>query len=474
MSQAIVNFMQSLGKSEKRYIHLYLKTFSGHETVNLNDFLEIEKHLHKKKYEPSLKGNTTRLYYKLLDILTEYHRENLNNNNIDYVNLNRAKLLFHKGLPTEAEKLINKILENPSGDNHLVKIEAIELRLIHAINTGQINYLSSHFENDKTLLKKISEEYTNLINYEILWAAAKFETTSGYFFDDTSQLSKEQYTTYLTDESNAISPMAKILFHKLKGYESIKNQNIDKAFEHTEKAIAIFQQHPGLIQANTVEYLKSIRNYAIALNFKKQTKKALNYISHIENITDKHILSKSNPIKIESYILFVLMKMDLMINGQILNEHQSQFSSFEKRFQEMRDILPPDEAMTSSFLFIIFHLHSDTPRKAIRYINYIAKHAGQIRKDLFRLTMLAELVTHFRLANVDVLESKLNSYKKYILKHGIIFKFEKAIPSLLVNIINEPETKSHYTQIINTVNKGLKEENKEIYLQYNPFLYLKK
>ena len=216
MSKNIVDFIQSLNKSEKRYIHLYLKTFSEKENINLQDFLEIEKSTVRKKYTPNLKGNTTRLYYKLLDILAEYHREKLNNNNIDYINLNRAKLLFYKGQPEEAEKIISKILEKPSGDNHLVKIESIELRLINAIHYGQLGYLSSQFENDKALLKTISEEYTNLINYEILWAATKFESSSNYFFDNANALNEKQYNDYLSDESRNENDFNFILWSFLK------------------------------------------------------------------------------------------------------------------------------------------------------------------------------------------------------------------------------------------------------------------
>lgn len=470
MSKNIVEFIQSLNKSEKRYIHLYLKTFSEKENINLQDFLEIEKSTIRKKYTPNLKGNTTRLYYKLLDILAEYHREKLNNNNIDYINLNRAKLLFYKGQPEEAERIISKILEKPSGDNHLVKIESIELRLINAIHYGQLGYLSSQFENDKALLKTISEEYTNLINYEILWAATKFESSSNYFFDNTNALSEKQYNDYLSDESKAISPMAKILYHKLKGYECIKKQDIESAFEHTKKSIAIFQEHQNLIQANTIEYLKSIRNYAIALNFNKKPIEALQFIADIENNTDKNLLNKGNYVKIEAFILFVLMRMDLIINSKTTQKYVTEFYEFEKRFHDAKDYLPPDDAVTSAYMFVIFHLNNNMPRKTIRYINFITKHAGQARRDIHRLAVLAEMATHFRLGNLDLFESKLNSYKKLLAKNAIVFGFENELPKLLQTIFNEPDNKSLYNSLNEIINQNLVAEKKEIYLQFNPFI----
>lgn len=473
MHHSIVNFIESLSKSEKRYIHLQLKAFSGKDNINLNDFELLEKSCHKNNIKAKTKGNLTRLYYRLLDILADYHSNNLNTNNIDYVNLNRAKLLYNKGFYEEAEKLINKILNSPSGNNHLIKVEAIELRLINAVNTGEITYLSSQFDEDKARLRTISEEYTNLINYQILWAASKYETSSGYFFDNKSNFSDKQYQDYLSSEANAISPMAKILYNKLKGYASIKSQNIDDAFNYSERAVEIFHQNPGLIASGTVEYLKSIRNYTITLNFKNESELAYEYICSIEKKMEKPVLNKNTAIKTEAYILFVMMKMDLMINGQRMHEHTPEFEAFEKSYQEMRDLLPQDEALTSSYHFVIFYLHSPTPRKALKYINYILKNVGTARRDIHRLALIAELVTHFRLANIDLLESKLNSYKKFLNKHPVIFGFENEIPTFFSKILSEPENTSLYKNFINKVRKNLTDEKKDIYQHYNPLQYLK-
>jgi len=474
MQHPIVNLVEKLSGSEKRYIHLFLKTFTEKENINLQDFAAIEKYAVNKNKPLKTRGNISRLYHKILDILAEYHQENLNNNNIDYINLNRAKLLFFKGFNSDAQKLVDKILASPSGNNHLIKVEAIELRLIHAVNSGEINYLASQFENDKLHLKNISEEYTNLINYEILWAASKYETSSGYFFDNKSNFSEKQYQDYMTSESNAISPMAKILFNKLKGFESIKKHNPTEALTFSERAVEIFHQNPGLILSSTVEYLKSLRNYAITLNFNKKPEIAYDYLNYIEKRIEKSILNKNINVKIENYVLFVMIRMDLMINGQHLFDLSPEFESFEKSYQEMRDLLPQDESIASSYHFVIYYLQSETPRKALKFINYILKSPSTTRKDLHRLAMIAELLVHFKIGNIDLLESKLNSYKKFLSKNLPVFGFETEIAPFFIKIINEPENNNHFLQFNKTVDSVLTAEKKEIYKHYIPFHYFKK
>lgn len=473
MSQQLVNFIQSLGKSEKRYIHLYLRTFSGSDNILLHDFLEIEKLSERKKHTPTIKGNGTRLYYKLLDILAEYHRENLNNNNIDYINLNRAKLLFHKGFTEEAEKLIDKILEIPSDINHLVKVEAIELRLMNAVNNGQISYLSSHFEDDKARLKTISDEYTNLINYELLWAASKYENSSSYFFENRNNYSEKQYNDFLSDESQAISPLAKILYNKIKGYESIKARNVDDAIKYSKRAIDIFDVNRELIKTNTIEFLKSIRNYCIALNHKNEIEKAEAFLMEEQSKLSPSILQKNIATKIEAYTLFSLIRIDLIINGKMLQQRKTQLEDAEKEFLQIRSYLPKDQLMASTFQFVLYYLSGDTPRKAIRHINYALRNSDNTRKDIYELVLLSELVVHFRLGNIDLLESKLIAFKKYIQKNEMVFGFTHTIPSHFSKLIREPEELKHYKNMIAEAEQNMKEENKAFYLNFNPLLHIK-
>lgn len=473
MSQQLVHFIQSLGKTEKRYIHLHLKTFSGSDNILLHDFLEIEKSLSKKKYVLKIKGNGTRLYYKLLDILSDYHRENLNNNNIDYVNLNRAKLLFHKGFTEEAEKIIDKILEIPSDINHLVKVEAIELRLMNAVNNGHISYLSSNFEGDKTRLKTISDEYTNLINYELLWAASKYENSSSYFFENRNNYTEKQYADFLSNENQALSPLAKILYNKIKGYESIKARNVDDAIKYSKRAIDIFDENKELIKTNTIEFLKSIRNYCIALNHKNKVDEAENFLIETQNKLNSAILQKNIATKIEAYTLFSLIRIDLIINGKKLKQRAAQIEEAEKEFMQLREYLPKDQLMASTFQFILFYLSSGNPRKAIRHINFILRASDNTRKDIHELALIAELVVHFKLGNVDLLESKITALKKYLQKNETVFGFTQTIPNHFNKLIREPEENKHYKNLLSETEQNMKEENKEFYLNFNPLQYLK-
>ena len=73
MSLQLIQLIKTLSRNEKRYINLNLKAFSFDEENNkfLSDFNKIEKQLGLKKIKDELliTGNSTRLYYKLLDIL---------------------------------------------------------------------------------------------------------------------------------------------------------------------------------------------------------------------------------------------------------------------------------------------------------------------------------------------------------------------------------------------------------------------
>lgn len=472
MNKQISDLISGLTGSEKRYIHLQLKTFSESDNISLADFISIEKSISKNLPLKKIKSNVTRLYYNIIDILAEYHRNNISTNYSDFLNLNRAKLLYYKGMNEEAEKLIDKILNIPSSDSQLIQVEAIGLRLMHAVNSGKIEYLNSQFEKDKESLRQISEEFTNLMNYTLLWAASKFETSSGYFFDKKNTFTEKQYREFLADESQARSPKAKILFNKLKGYEAIKSHDIEDAFEYTVRAIEIFQQYPELVQTETLEYLKSLRNYCIAQNFRKKHEEGFDYITQIQNSFDKKLLHKNASARIESYILFVMIKMDFLISMFQNSPIHPEFDEFEKKYFEMQEYLPQDEKQTSSYHFVLFYLNSNIPRKALKYVNSILPNTGNTRKDIYHLTLIAELVIHYRLNNIGLLESKLNSYKNFIQKNGIVFSFENIVHAQLMKILNHPEELSLYKEFYELCNDMLMKETKQIYIPHNPIRYL--
>jgi hypothetical protein len=177
MSQQLVQLVKSLTRTEKRYIHLNLKTFSYDEGSNklLKDFLNIEKKSSLKRTNSPIRSqtNSTRVYYRILDSLFLLYKEQLHEHENDNRLIKRSQVLFHKGFYIEGLRLLNKVIYKGFSYSYLLRIEAIELKIKAAIKFVDVNYLNSDFENDKKLLYEFSRFYFNQVEFESMWAIIK-------------------------------------------------------------------------------------------------------------------------------------------------------------------------------------------------------------------------------------------------------------------------------------------------------------
>ncbi|MBK7667786.1 MAG: hypothetical protein IPJ32_10860 [Sphingobacteriaceae bacterium] len=87
-----------------------MKTFSNKDTPNkiLSDFNSLQR-IAKKPSSPKkfiTEGNSTRLYYKLLDALFMFHQDSILPDEKQLIR--RARVLYSKGFNNEALKITEK------------------------------------------------------------------------------------------------------------------------------------------------------------------------------------------------------------------------------------------------------------------------------------------------------------------------------------------------------------------------------
>lgn len=476
MSFQLVQLIKTLTRNEKRYVNLNLKAFIFNDDSNklLSDFTKIEKQLSLKKQKNALiiSGNSTRLYYKILDILYQFHEEELPNSDESLKNLKRAKLLIFKGLYKEGVKLITKIINQTSKHDYLIKMEAFELRLNSAIKYVDIDYLNSEYSGDKELFEKFHKEYFNLMEYESIEALIKLESTTLYFYGDDHQL-KKSYRKLLENEDNAFHPLAKIYYNKANAFLAIKRKDLNESHKYAKRTLEIFEQYPELKIKNLISYLKSIRNFCIVLihlNKYGEAEKLINDIEPNLLVFNKY---KTTDVNSELFTLFVLLRMDIIISNETIKENISKLKFFENEIKLNIDDLRDDEKASSYLNLSIFNLHLQQYRPALKNTVHALKISGTIRKDIYHLALMNELTLHYFLGNTEVLFSKLTAYKRIIAKGDFVFNFENDLPELLTAIFNNPQNQKFYKKLAHIINQSLVQDGKLVYKPFISLLYLK-
>jgi len=476
LSQQLINIIASLSRSEKRYINLNLKAFSFDEGSNglLSDFNKIEKQLGLKKEKESLliSGNSTRLYYKIIDILYQFHENELPNSDSSFKNLKRAKVLLLKGQYKEGIKLLDKIITQTAKYDYLLKMEALELKLNSAIEAIDVDYLKNNYPADKDLFLKIHTEYFNLMEFESMEALIKLESTTLYFYGDDHDISKT-YKQLLENEANAFHPLAKIYFNKANAFLALKRGDFNKAHFHAKRTIELFDTHPEIKAKNLVNYLKSISNLCLVLLHLKKHKDAEELLNEAEKNLVDFRKNASEEIRIQFYILFVLIRTNFLISNDLIHENLEKIKGFENEFRLNVDILNEDAKANSYLNFTIINIYLKNYRQALKYTIQALKIAGKVRKDLYNISLLNELAIHYFLGNTDVLFSKLAAYKRLVAKGDTIFGFEKEMPVQLTALFNSPHDHTLYEKLFSTIDSSLIAEGRQVARPFIALFYLK-
>ncbi len=463
MSLDLNELLTTLNSAEKRYCHLYLKTFSrNNPNKMLSDYAMLQKRNKKTKTEKknNTEGNSTRLYYKLLDGLFLFHQDSILPD--EKLMIRRARILYTKGLYKEAFRITEKILKQNPDENHLLKIEVIEMRVLNALKSSDIDYLSRSFNADKKLLSKLAGEYANLIEYEILWASFKLESTTNYFFGSKDH----QKSALLKTEEKAFSPAAKVLYNKIKGFVSVKEGNYPAANFHANRTKHLYEQFTYLIKKDPGDYLRSIRNICISLMFNKMFPEADQLIKETEIRMHELKNSKNADVITEYFTLLVLIKLDIIISSGNMTEYGAKISELESRYNALKDLLPLNEKLNANLSFSLINIYAGNYRKALKQINYVLRNAEKFRRDVFHLALISEITLHFHLGNIELVESKLNSLKRYFAEADLPFNFIKELPLAVGKILQNPEEKNNYPALHNMITKSLEKENKLVYKNF--------
>jgi len=476
MSRILLQLIKSLSRNEKRYINLNLQTFSfeKNSSMFLSDYKKLDRQVHfnKKKKELQPEGNTTRLYYKILDILSDFHENELPNSDESLKYLKRAKVLITKGMYKEGIKILNKLINNPLKYDYLIKMEALELKLNGAIKYVDIDYLKDVYPKDKQKFLKIHQEYLNLVEFESMEGLIKLESTTLYFYGDEHHITKK-HLELLSNENNAFHPLAKIFFNKVNAFLALKRGDKFAAYDYAKRTIYLFEKYPDIKNINLVSYLKSIRNFCIVLMHLDKYQEAERLLNDIEPSL-KTLKNKNNDLITELFTIFVLLKIDIIISNNSVKENANKIKLFESEFNTYNDILKDDEKSSSYLNFAILNLQLNNNRQALKYTVQALKISGKVRKDIYHLSLFCELTLHYLLENTELLTSKLSAYKRFISKGDIMFGFEKDLPILLNKIIDDPNNNVPFKKLYSKIDESLIVEKKSVYKPFIALYYLKR
>ena len=426
----LFKLIKTLTKSEKRNFKLYVNRIGGKENakfIQMFDVLDKQKVYEEDqicKKVPSIKkaqvSNLKRhLYRQLLISLRLIHIQK----NIDIEireQLDFAKILYNKGLYLQSLKTLDRI-KGIAKENHQ---DALHLEIVEFEKYIEAGYITRSIENRADELAEESNRRTSVIETTSKLSNLALRLYGLYIKVGHIRNQKDAYIVWEFFKSkmpdvdlNKLTFYEKIYYYQCYVWYNYILQDFLKCFSNGLRWVDLFQENPKMIVADPSMYLRGYNNLLAALFYTNDHKKFKKYLTDFEKVTSK-------------------LKEELNTNGkmlcfQYLQTHQINSHFIEGSFKEGVELIPEIEAGLSTYQHhmdqhrvLVFHYKiaclyfgSGKNNEALDYLNIIINSkVGNLREDIQCFARMLQLICHYELGNVDLLEYIIKSVYRFFAK----------------------------------------------------------
>ena len=443
-TDALFQLVKSLEKSEKRNFKLFVKRNSSAEnlkTIELFDALDKmgdydEKQLLKKTKgikKQQLSNIRAHLYKQLLASLRIIRDEN----NIDiqlHEQMDHARILYNKGLYLQSLKLLERLKESAKAYHQLTyfqqalffekKIETLYITRSMQNRADQLSQESNHVNTQLTIVNQLSNLSLQLYSWYIRHGHARNE-------EDILEV-----RTFFERHLPAEMSLVKGFYEKLYLYQSycwyaFIRQDFLQYYRYAQKWVNLFEEHPGMLQAETAIYIKGMHNlmgsYFDLLNHKKLAEA----IKRFEKFTEQKIVTLNDNNRILAYQYLYTAKINLYFLQGTFSRGLRMVPFLEKMLKEYGPYLDAHRVLVFYYKIACLYFGSGENEKAIDYLNRIINQKGDLRTDLQCYARLLHLIAHYELGNFDLLEYLIKSVYRYMARMQNLSRVEEEMFAFL-------------------------------------------
>jgi len=483
-SDKLILLINSLNKAEKRSFRMYVNrnaVSAESKFMRLFNFLDkrgasddelILKKIPgiKKSQLSNIKAN---LYKQILTCLRLIERgkfvEIQVREQIDF-----AKILYEKGLYQSCLEILDKAKRQALDINYetlalsiLYFEKRIESQHVTGSMSAKADQLSSQSDN---LLQEIliTNQLSNLslllygryLQYGYVKNASDFKALKKFF------------SQHLPSE---VDPQNLNFFQKLYYYQSYvwfnnMAQDFANYFKYAQKWVDVFEEDPGLIKNATTLYIKGQHNLLNAL-FMAGKRVRFNEAFKSYQEFDIHSLPNVTSNEVSNYILFLYTHQlnQVLING-IYEEHELDLSQLKNLIELNEYNWDTNRLLNLRYKIACVYFGQNDLDNCILTLNEITnKNYRSFREDIQCFARILNLIAHFDLGNEELMNYKLKSLYRYLIKMEDLEKMQLEIIKFLRRTPNMQarRMKTEFRKLRNT----LLEIADQPY-EKRPFLYL--
>lgn len=443
-TDALFQLIKSLEKSEKRNFKLFVKRNSSADdlkTIQLFDALDkmtdYDEQLLLKKTKALKKQQLSNLKAQLYKQVLASLRIMRDESNIDlqlHEQMDYSRILFNKGLYLQSLKVLEKLKETAKAYHQLTylqqalffekKIETLYITRSMQDRADKLSAESDAASAHLALTNQLSNLSLQLYSWYIQNGHARNEK-------DLNEI-RTYFETHLPKDLESL----KGFYEKLYLYQSycwyaFIRQDFLQYYRYSQKWVNLFEEHPGMLQNETANYIKAMHNLMGSYFDLLNSKKLAEAIKRFEKFTAHKLVQDNDNNRILAYQYLYTARINLYFLQGTFTKGLRMVPFLEKMLKEYNTYLDTHRVLVFYYKIACLYFGSGNNEKAIDYLNRIINQKGDLRTDLQCYSRLLHLIAHYELGNFELLEYLIKSVYRYMARMENLSKVEEEMFSFL-------------------------------------------
>jgi len=229
---------------------------------------------------------------------------------------------------------------------------------------------------------------------------------------------------------------ARTLFHQMRGTGAFLQNEFEEALQHYQQIVEDWRAHPHMIAQDPRRFLRALTNYMSGLQKANQFSAIPPLLEEIRRIKKVHGIPDSH----RDTQLFHFEVLYYANSGQFVLARQAadRLGGFIQAFEAE---LSPGWKLPSAFNLGVVYFVCEAFRDALTWINYLIHFpATPQRKPLQHAARVLQLVLHYELGNLDLLEYLVRNSRAYLKRKKALDRFEATILTAINQLMEAADT----------------------------------
>ena len=484
-STELFSLIKSLTKSEKRFFKLTSSLQSGDKNyLKIFDVIERQKEYDEEGIKRMFKNETfikhfpsekNHLYKLILKSLRNYHSDN-SISSVLRQEIKNIEILYKKALYKECNKFVSRAkklaIANEKFYYWFELINWEKTLLEEAYESGQ-------FDKDLDALIKeetdVIERLRNLAEYQILYSRINYVFRSGGFARNAKEkeiVSEIANNHLIIGKNTALSDRAASICYYVKGLCASTNRQYKESFLHFLRVKEILDNNKNVKADLAKRYIRTLSHLLYCYIDDGTYEKATSLIEQMRNLTKE---KGFNTIDVQVKIFTASYIGEMMLYDKT-GEYDKALSIMDDVIDGMEsygDKINKEQEVVFAYNIAYVYFGAEQYNKALFWINKVLNDNEQtLRQDIYSFSRLLNLVIHYELGNLDLLEYIIKSTFRYLNKREKDYTVENAIlkhMKKLARSTGEEEKKEQFRLMQEDMETLFENDNERVVLDYFDF-----